>query len=117
MKIRLGFVSNSSSSSFIIDKKNLTELQINLIKNHIEVAKLFWDFYKQGYNRVADWEGFELINDESEWSDFNIFGSFEDWEIIETEDTINGDTVIDNFSMSEFLQSIKVDEKFITWRD
>jgi NADPH-dependent ferric siderophore reductase len=34
MKIRNGFVSNSSSSSFIIDKKKLTEKQIKMIFNH-----------------------------------------------------------------------------------
>lgn len=34
MKIRNGFVSNSSSSSFILYKDKLTEDQILLIKNH-----------------------------------------------------------------------------------
>ena len=34
MKIRNGFVSNSSSSSFILHKDKLTEDQILLIKNH-----------------------------------------------------------------------------------
>jgi hypothetical protein len=34
MKIRQGFVSNSSSCSFIIPKKFLTEPQLDLIRNH-----------------------------------------------------------------------------------
>ncbi len=34
MKIRQGFVSNSSSSSFIIGKSNLTVAQLDAIKNH-----------------------------------------------------------------------------------
>lgn len=38
MKIRLGFVSNSSSSSFVLSKKNLTGEQIDKIYAHKEVA-------------------------------------------------------------------------------
>lgn len=38
MKTRNGFVSNSSSSSFIIKKKFVTGEQIEAIKNHIEYA-------------------------------------------------------------------------------
>lgn len=36
MKIRIGFVSNSSSSSFVIDKKGLTKKQIEEIENWVE---------------------------------------------------------------------------------
>jgi len=39
MKIRIGFVSNSSSSSFVVSKKHLSLDQINKIKKHIEYAK------------------------------------------------------------------------------
>ena len=38
MKIRSGFVSNSSSSSFIIKKERLSNLQKFAIENHIELA-------------------------------------------------------------------------------
>lgn len=36
MKARQGFVSNSSSSSFVIQKKDLTPEQLDLIRNHME---------------------------------------------------------------------------------
>lgn len=38
MKIRSGFVSNSSSSSFIVQKKYLSQEQICKIENHIDEA-------------------------------------------------------------------------------
>lgn len=41
MKIRSGFVSNSSSSSFVLDKKYLTSDEINLIKN-FECEVEYW---------------------------------------------------------------------------
>jgi len=34
LKLRLGFITNSSSSSFTINKKDLTSLQIILIEEH-----------------------------------------------------------------------------------
>jgi len=34
MKIRIGFVSNSSSASFVIDKRTISQDQLNKILNH-----------------------------------------------------------------------------------
>jgi hypothetical protein len=39
MKRRLGFVSNSSSSSFIVRKKFLDTTKLELVRRHDEVAK------------------------------------------------------------------------------
>lgn len=39
MKLRIGFVTNSSSSSFTIARSDLTDKQIEKIKNYFEAAK------------------------------------------------------------------------------
>ena len=39
MKLRIGFVTNSSSSSFTIARSDLTDEQIEKIKNCFEAAK------------------------------------------------------------------------------
>jgi len=43
MKIRFGFVSNSSSSSFILSKPKMTKKQIRSIINHMDVWWLIKD--------------------------------------------------------------------------
>lgn len=84
MKMKLDFVTNSSSSSFIILKENLTELQMLLIRNHIEAATMFDPhIYKQA------------------------------WIIAETDTEMNGRTSMDNFDMMWFLEMIGVDYKHI----
>lgn len=63
MKIRTGFVSNSSSSSFVIKKDKLTRDQIYMIQNHIAVAKKIDEAVKplisnggRGHRRIGDWK-------------------------------------------------------------
>ncbi len=81
MKIRNGFVSNSSSSSFVVIKNGLSEKQIELIKNHAEEVRKRRFIEKYGY-------------------DYNPQDA---WDIYETIDTIQLSTIIDNFDMYTYL--------------
>jgi hypothetical protein len=90
MKIRLGFVSNSSSASFVINKRHLTESQIMAIKNHY----LSDDFIRDGC--VKDWDR---------------------WNIHEDEYEIRGSTSMNNFSMRDYLEKIGVNEEHVKWVD
>lgn len=54
MKIRRGFVSNSSSSSFILDKKQMTDNQMEMMRKYINPSSEWWDITEdenefQGY--------------------------------------------------------------------
>ena len=88
MKLRTGFVTNSSSSSFTIAKSNLTDDQIDKIKNHIEAAK------------------------ELEMKTF-----YDSWDITETNHKISGFTLMDNFDMEKFLLLIGVAREDVEWED
>lgn len=89
MNIRQGFVSNSSSSSFIINKSDITEEQVYQIKNHIDVS-----------NQLKKKSEFK------KWFEFNDPG--EAWDIHETTDTISGYTSMDNFQMYDLFEAIGI---------
>lgn len=88
MKLRIGFVTNSSSSSFTIAKSDLTDEQIEKIKNYFEAAK------KVGMNDFDDL-----------------------WDIDETNFNINGFTCMNNGDMLKFLRLIGVDRGNIEWEE
>lgn len=78
VKVRNGFVSNSSSASFVIAKKHLSPCQICAIKNYIDVGKELNMLYPGG------------------------------WFIEDTDTHIRGSTDMDNFDMFHLLREIGV---------
>lgn len=89
MKIRTGFISNSSSSSFVISLDDISGRQLKMIENHIEIAKGL--------------RGFDTDGDEQ-------------WHIYTDEYFVYGRTFMDNFDMDCFLTSVvRVPEDKIKW--
>jgi hypothetical protein len=86
MKLRIDFITNSSSSSFTIRKSSLSEKQIHAIWNHSALGDM-------------------LKMDSTEWS----------WDISNVAEFITGETPMDNFDMAEFLDIIGVRDTQITW--
>ena len=105
MKVRQGFVSNSSSSSFIVSKDKLTADQLYAIRNFNEVAKK--------NNWVCD----SVILQDGTWKEG--VGYLDDglWTIRETDTTISGNTVMGNFNMEAFFDLIGVPNKVANFRD
>ena len=89
MKIRFDFVTNSSSSSFVIVKSAITDEQKSKIFNYQEVAK---EIMPEDY--IDDY-----------------------WQVDEGEYFIRGFTIIDNFDMQKFLELIGVPSTAVnfTW--
>jgi len=106
MKIRSGFVSNSSSSSFIIERKNLTKKQISKIKNHIDEHNKM-DPLDQ-YNHCDGWSIYENLPEGYSEYDDKVKRKYR-------QGHIEGYCNMDNFSMYSFLEEIGVLDNDINW--
>ena len=103
MKIRQGFVSNSSSSSFVIKKEDLTDQQISSLLNYHEKIEDLKDY---------------LINNGFWWKEvFMKLGilSGDGWDIVDNIDEICGSTIMDNGDIDGFLEIIGVRENIGRW--
>lgn len=81
MKIRIGFVSNSSSASFVID--------LSSIENEKKKAKIIKNIQSCKYDDQESW-----VSDFDHWS-VNVDG-----------DTIDGFTTMDNYDFSEYILKV-----------
>lgn len=86
MKIRNSFVSNSSSSSFIIETKYLSRLQIIAIKHYRELC-----------------------------DEFGVYDCEPNWNVREENGMLYLNTSMDNFDMRHFLNQIGVNDEYIKY--
>jgi hypothetical protein len=104
MKTRNGFVSNSSSSSFVVLKDAISDEQKDKILNYINWIDIFIE-------RDEDNDNVDNIKEVFEYYDSDL------WRIIEYNDYIFGETSMDNFSMYDYFNYINIDQDFVNWDD
>ena len=108
MKIRNGFVSNSSSSSFILSKICLSEQQIQAVLNPQKYINEHFIKHQSSDDTFISKDTGRMYN----------FGYPEQrWVITEDENVIQGHTYIDNFDMMQFFEYLRIPEQTYNFRD
>ena len=88
MKTRNGFVSNSSCSSFVINKRYLSPYLLERVMRYQELAPEY---------------------------DMKVYEG-DEWEIFDAGEVLTFSTNMDNFNLTELLVKMGVDSKFIDWK-
>lgn len=104
MKYRNGFVSNSSSASFVISLSDITPFQRYLIENHIAEAEkiITKEFLTRDHPDAA-----KILK---QYFDGNRGRAFDAWEIDILDDNyLVGRTSMTNFDMLSYMKLINVD--------
>ena len=125
MKIRNGFVSNSSSSSFVILKDSLTEEQKDQILNYQKWVEFFIEADEENYekdNFASDKE--KYAEGSKYWEEHNTrlkykFEYYTDgyWALKEFDDFIFGETSMDNFGMEDYFEYLELDKNYYDFEE
>jgi len=97
MKIKIDFVTNSSSASFKIPLSQISEIQLELLKSHYDIGKII-----------------------AKKNNINLGVSKGDtWKIIisKKRGCVYGTTTMDNFDMIWFLGEIGINEENVEYKD
>jgi hypothetical protein len=90
MKIKLDFITNSSSASFFISRKDITDQQLLLILNWRDAIKSL------NFKFKSDWDDETTVDYDDRWS-FDVTDNF-----------VKGFTAMDNNDFEQYIKFIGI---------